>query len=150
MEDISAYGIGVRVVASNTFPAGFDVTQFADDADPFDFPDIKIADKKMGVNGDLVVWSVASPIEFTLSVVPGGTDDQNLAILLEANRVGAGKLSAQDVIQVTGTYPQDGKPIILTNGKLTDGPVASSASSAGRLKSKVYKFAFENRAGSPA
>ena len=30
MTDISAFGIRVRLVASTTFPAGIDITQFAD------------------------------------------------------------------------------------------------------------------------
>jgi len=36
MNDISVFGIRVQLVASETFPAGISLTQFADDADPFD------------------------------------------------------------------------------------------------------------------
>ena len=52
-QDITAFGLKVRVIASNSFPAGFTVTQFADDGDPFDIPSIKMA-HEMGVGcGDL-------------------------------------------------------------------------------------------------
>lgn len=142
--DISGFGLQVRIIATNTFPTGFTVTQFADDSDPFDLPSIQIADKAMGLNGDLIVWSKASPIMLTLSVVPNSDDDVNLGILAEANRVGKGKSGAQDQIIMTGIYP-DGKTITLIGGVLTDAIPANSVASAGRLKSKPYQFAFENK-----
>lgn len=149
MRNISGFGFGVTVQASNTFPNGFDVTQFADDADPFDTPEIKIADKKMALNGDMLIWSTAAVIEAKIAVIPGSDDDENLAILLEANRVSAGKQSAQDVVTLTGIYPQ-GPNLVLGPGAITDGAVGTSISSAGRMKTKVYTFAFEARSGAPA
>lgn len=147
MQDISAFGFRVNLVASNTFPQGVSITQFADDADPFDTPAIVVADKKMALNGQLVKWSAANPIEATLNVIPGSEDDTNLAILLEANRVGAGKVSAQDVVTATVIYP-DGTTVTCSPGAILSGPTASSVASAGRLKSKAYMFAFENKSGS--
>ena len=148
-QDVSGFGIRLNVIASSTFPVGFQVTQFADDADPFDIPAIQIADKAMGLNGDLIVWSTANPILVTINVIPGTDDDKNLAILLEANRVGRGKTSAQDAVTMTAIYPS-GAPLTLTAGRITDGPTGSSVASAGRLKSKAYMFGFENRIGAPA
>jgi hypothetical protein len=143
MKDVSAFGIRVQVVASNTFPAGINITQFADDADPFDTPSIQVADKAMGLNGDLITWSKANPITITLNVVPNSEDDLNLAVLLEANRVGKGKQSARDVISMTAVYP-DGRTASFTQGVITDGMPSNSAQSSGRFKSKPYAFAFEN------
>jgi hypothetical protein len=146
MQDISGYGLQVQVRASQTFPTGISITQFADDSDPFDNPSQQVADKAMGLNGDLLTWSKANPINVTLNVVPGGDDDVNLGILLEANRVGRGKASIQDVITMTGIYP-DGRQVTFTSGKITDGMVSNSVASAGRLKTKAYQFTFENRTG---
>lgn len=149
-QDVSGFGLSVNITASKTFPnGGFTVTQFADDGDPFDTPEITVADKAMGLNGDLIVWSKASPIEVSLNVIPGSDDDKNLAILLEANRVGKGKSSARDVITMTGIYPA-GPNLVLTAGKITVGMVGNSVASSGRMKSKKYTFAFENRTGAPA
>src|ERR1700735_4603861 len=100
--DVSGFGLVIAIKASTTFPTGFNVTEFADDADPFDIPSITVADKAMGLNGDLIVWSKATPIEITVAVINGGEDDQNLAVLLEANRVGQNKISARDLITITG------------------------------------------------
>lgn len=146
MENISGFGLVVQVRASKTFPAGFTITQFADDGDPFDVPSIQVNDKAMGLNGDLIVWSKANPIAVTLNLIPASDDDKNMSILLEANRVGRGKQSAKDVITMTAIYP-DGRTLTLTEGVITDGMPASSVASAGRMKSKPYIFAFENRTG---
>ena len=142
MEDISGFGLKVRLVASDTFPAGITLTQFADDADPFDIPSLQVRDKAMGLNGDLVYWSKANPLMVTLNMIPASSDDRNMEILVEANRVGRNKYSAKDVITLTGIYP-DGRTITLSNGVITEGTIAKSITSSARMKSTAYVFAFE-------
>lgn len=141
--EIGGFGLIITARASVTFPAGLVITQYADDADPFDFPDIKVADVAMGLNGDLLTWSKAAPLLTQIAVVPESTDDNNLAVALAANRVGKNKNSARDVWTLVGQYPS-GIIVTLGNGRLTDGSISNSISSAGRMKSKVYKWAFEN------
>lgn len=145
MQDISAFGTRVRLVASVTFPAGIDITQFADDADSLDVPQQQIRDKAMGVNGDLVVWSKANPLTVTINVIPGSEDDRNLSVLLEANRVARGKTGARDVITMTALYP-DGTTQTWASGAITDGIPGKALASSGRIKTKPYMFAFENLA----
>jgi hypothetical protein len=146
MENISGFGSSASIIASKTFPIGLYLTEFADDSDPFDIPSIQVADKAMGLNGDLIIWSKPNPINVNISVIPNSFSDINLAILLEANRVGRGKIGARDIITLTWFYPA-GNFIILQNGAITDGMPSSSVASAGRLKSKTYSFTFENRIG---
>lgn len=146
MANITGYGLVVTVKASNTFPVGFFITSFADDADPFDIPTLQIGDSQMGLNGDLISWAKANPIKISLSVIPNTPADISLGILFEANRVGRGKQGANDIITVNGVYPS-GRFITLTNGIITDGMPGDSVSSAGRLKSKTYNFSFENKIG---
>jgi hypothetical protein len=146
MKDISGFGIRVRVIASRTFPAGVTLTQFADDADPFDTPEITVAETAMGVNGDLIIWSKANPIMVALNVIPNSEDDRNLAILLEANRVARGKRGARDVITLSAIYP-DGTTKTMNSGAILTGRPANSIASAGRMKSKPYGFAFEGSSG---
>lgn len=144
MEDISAIGVKVNILAVPTFPQGFEVTEMADDADPLDFPEITIAEYGMGVNGDLVVWSRAVPLEVTLNVIPNTEADRNLQILLDMNRVAKCKVSAQDLITLISSYP-DGSRKILSNGKIISGTVANSVASNGRIKTRQYRFVFENK-----
>ncbi len=146
MQNISGFGLIVNVLASHTFPVGFIVTEFADDSDPLDIPSIQIADSAMGLNGDLIAWSKANPIPVTLAVIPNSLSDINLSILLEANRVGRGKIGARDIITMNLVYPA-GNFVNLNNGIITDGFSVNSVASAGRIKSKTYSFKFEGRVG---
>ncbi len=146
MHDISAFGFQVSLIASVTYPIGIILSQWADDQDPFDIPSLQIADSAMGINGDLIKWSKANPVKITLSVVPNSRDDALLAILLQANRVGRGKVSANDEITIVGVYPT-GRIITLSPGVITDGMPGNAVSTAGRLKSKTYAFSFEGILG---
>lgn len=144
MNDISGFGLKIQLVASSTFPSGVSLTQFSDDADPLDVPSIQILDKAMGLNGDLITYSKATPITATLNVIPGSEDDRNLAVLLEANRVGKGKNSTRDIITMTVMYP-DESSITYNQGKISDGLPGKSIASAGRMKTNAYMFVFENK-----
>ncbi|CUJ51376.1 phage tail fiber protein [Achromobacter xylosoxidans] len=143
MYDTSAIGVALRCVASESFPAGFTITEFADDADPFDIPAIDIATAGMNVNGDMVVFSAPTPITITISVIPGSDADNNLAVIFEANRAAKNKRHARDEITLVGTYP-DSSSLKLSEGKMINGMPGNSPASAGRIKSKTYTFAFQN------
>lgn len=140
--DISGFGLQVVLFASRTFPSGISITQFADDADPLDQESIQIADKAMGLNGDLVKWSKANPYTPVLNIIPNSIDDTNLAALFEANRPSRGKIPAGDVLTMVILYPQ-GDQLVLSGGLMTDGMPVPSVASAGRMKTKSYAFAFE-------
>lgn len=141
MEDISVFGLSLNVVASNTFPNGVTISAFADDADPFDSPDLEIANMAMGPNGDTIVWSRPELIEVTINVIPQSQDDLNLTAMLDANRVAKGKSSAQDQITIVGTYP-NGMKATASEGKMVTGPAVQSGASSGRAKTKRFVFRF--------
>src|SRR5262249_55612382 len=138
--DITGFGTIINIIASTTFPVGFQVTQLADDSDPLDFAAVQIGDTAMGVNGDLIAWARAVSLPMVLNVIPGSQDDINLPLLANVNRVGKGKASPYDLITATVIYP-DGTQVTLTGGKMTNAPFGKSISSAGRLKTRSYAFA---------
>lgn len=142
--DVSAFGIRVRIIASQTFPMGVDITAFADDADPVDMSSIQLRDKAAGVNGDLIVWSKANPVPLTLSVLPNTPDDDNLQILAKANRAAKGRRAVQDEITAIITYPDGRQPLRMLRGAITDGIIGNPVASSGRLKTKPYIFNFED------
>lgn len=146
MQDVSGFGFTINIIASNTFPAGIPLTAFADDADPFDMPEIVVKDTAMGLNGDLITWSKAAPLKCKIAVIDGSLDDLALAVLLEANRTAKGKFPALDQITLTAVYPT-GKTKSLTNGVISGGIPTSSVSTSGRIKTKTYDFVFENSVG---
>lgn len=140
--DISGFGSVDSLVASKTFPSGIILTQYADDTDPFDLPEIQIGDAAKGVNGDFVGWKKAPVVPLTLAFVPGSANDVDMSILLQANTPLNGIKLNNDIITLTHHYP-DGSIIILRNGIITHGMPGKSIASAGRFKSKTYKFMFE-------
>lgn len=144
---ISATGLVITVTASNSFPlVPITITDFADDTDPFDTEALTIAEDAMGLNGKYLSWSQPTPLRVTIAVIPGSDSDIALATLLELNRVGENKASAQDVITMTGQYPGQ-LPILLTGGAIISGSPISSAASSGRKKTKIYVFGFGNKIG---
>lgn len=142
-QDISGFGLRVAVIASRTFPVGVSLSAFADDADPFDIPELQIAETAMGLNGDLITWASANPIAVTLNIIPGSEDDINMQAIAEANRPGKDKSPARDSMSLVGVYP-DGRVVRFTGGRLVNYRPGNSVASAGRLKSKPYSFMFEN------
>ena len=145
-QDVSGFGSVVNLTASETFPTGITINQFAGDADPMDMNSIDIADKAMGLNGDLIVWARANPLPLVLAVIPGSPSDINLQILADANRVSPGKPSASDVIQATIVYP-DGSSTQFYNGRLTAAMFGKSVAGSGMIKTRVYAFTFESKTG---
>lgn len=143
MIDISSTGLTVTLIASTTYPSGITITQFADDGDSFDFPELTIAEKAMDINGGLVTWSKPSAIDVTMNIVPSSDDDVNLTLLGDMNRVGKGRRSALDEITIVVVYG-DGTTKTLSGGKMTKYMPSGSATSAGRLKSKSFGFTFED------
>jgi hypothetical protein len=143
MQNISGFGLSVTIYASTTFPTGVTITEFADDADPLDTPELDLADTAMGSNGDMVTWSRPQGIEVTLNVIATSEDDTNLAQIFEANRIGKNKKSAQDQITLAASYPQGGQANA-SPGVMVTGTALPAVQSSGRYKSRSYRFKFEN------
>lgn len=143
--NISLFGLSVRITASRTFPNGFTINMFADDQAPIESPDLETAAYAMGPNGDLQVWSKPAVVVTKYAVVPGSIDDQNLSILHEANRVSKKKGSTTlDVISIVETFP-DGRTVTLKQGLIISGPATPAGTQEGRLNSRAFSFAFEDR-----
>ena len=140
----SGTGLFVVLQTSVTFPVALTISQFADDSDPLDIGALTVADTAMGLNGDLLVWAKANPIQMTLNVIADTIDDENLQILGDANRVGQGKVVAGDIISATLAYP-DGSLVQLTNGVIKTYMPGQSIAGSMRMKTKSYVFEFQNK-----
>lgn len=141
--DVSALGIKATLVAAPSYPVGFTITQFADDGDSLNVPDMTIMQSGMGVNGDLVVWRTAVPCEVDINVIPGTDDCKNLENLFKLNMVQKNKVASKDVITLTIQHP-NGKIDILTNGYIIGGKPVQDYSASGRAKTRTFRFMFEN------
>ena len=142
--DISGVNSTLRITTSVTFPAGFTISDWADDADAIDITVKDIAEGGMGAGADAVYWAVPKLIEMTINVIPDGTSDINLQILAQANTAVKGKLLAKDVIVGTYVNQNDGKIVTFNNGRLTKAAPANSVAQNSKIKSKQYSFMFES------
>lgn len=141
--DVSAMGLKVLIKAAPSFPVGIEVTHFADDGDSLNISDITTMESGMGVNGDLVVWRVATPCELSINVIPGTDECRDLETLFNLNMTQKNRVSSKDIITMVITHP-DGKQTVLSNGYIIGGKPAQDYSSNGRANSREFRFVFEN------
>lgn len=98
----------------------------------------------MGINGDLVVWRTATPLEIELNLIPGTDECRHMETLFNLNRTEKNKVSTKDVITMFIEHP-DGKIDMLTTGYIVGGKPLQDYSSTGRAKSRMFRFMFENK-----
>lgn len=143
MVDGTSTGTRALLTASNTFPSGILLSQFADGGDSLNFPEMEIAGSVVGPNGDLMTWDKAAAINVQVNLMPNSENDIDVGLLFEANRTGKGKLSSRDVLSLVIMYP-DGSTKTLFNGKMLKGQPANTSQAAGRFADKKYSFVFES------
>ena len=111
MYDLSGSGTKIALIASNTFPAGFTISAFGKDADPFDVPEVEIASAEMDLNGNFYSWTLQNPITVSVNVSQGTEESLNLGMVYSRNRAGANR--AKDKITLVKTFPDDSWPDLL-------------------------------------
>lgn len=150
MADISYTGTKIVLTASTTGSGkGFILTAFPKDVDPMEISDVEICDAEMGVNGDIVSWQVASPIDVNLAVIPNTADHEFLSLILANNRTEKDSIHKQDVITLLRKLP-NGETTTLWNGRMLSGSATTSLTSSGRIKTVTYKFRFGKMMRTPS
>lgn len=141
--DISAMGIKATLIAAPSYPVGITMTQFADDGDSLNIPDLTIMQSGMGVNGDMVVWRTAVPCEVDVNLIPGTEECLAMENLFKLNMTQKNKVSSKDVLTLTINHP-NGKIDILTHGYIVGGKPVQDYSANGRAKTRTFRMVFEN------
>ena len=141
--NVSNNNATAHIVASVTFPLGFDVEVKASDAAAFEFQNIDITSEEMTPNGAVVFWKPPQPLTLTLNVTPGTEECQNLETLFNANRIAANKTSANDVITLVLSY-DNGQSVKLTNGHCKNYTPGFTVGQDGRTATKPFSFVFGN------
>ena len=147
--DISGRGVILTLIASQSAPGGFLITEFPEDVDPYESEAIEIAETAKGLNGTLISWSRAVNIPIKINVIPGSDSDRTLKIIGDNNFPSADNLGrpiVKDVMTLVLTHP-DGLQEVLQEGKMTKYSPVIGTSGSGRRKSQSYEFMFESRGG---
>lgn len=141
--NVSAMGIKVQIIAVPTYPVGVTLTKFADDGDSIELPEMTIMQRGMGVNGDMVIWKTAVPCSFSVNLIPGTEECDDIERLFNLNMVQKNRASYTDVLTAIITHP-NGKVTMLTDGYIEAGKPFQDYSSNGRAKSRRFSFVFQN------
>lgn len=122
----------------------FTITQFADDAAPFSVTNTSAAHTQFDVNGDFVKTRKWGPIEVSISVIGGSSDDYTLWRLLQWTKPGSSK-SPEEVKELfeEATLFTGAKKITLKDGMMIDGPDSLNVSQEGRITASTYTFQFK-------
>ena len=146
MIDISGFGARITILAIQSFPVGFVLSQFADDQEPLAIEDIEATGHEMLMDGSIFIFDKAVPVKIMVAVIPGSSDDINLKILLQARKGAASILPLPDITSMVISCPDGGKALF-TNGSIIKGPLADTIQQSGRKKGNVYTFIFGSFAG---
>lgn len=141
MERIDGFGLGVTILALQSFPMGFSISQFADDVSPLEVEETEPVGYDMLYDGSLFAFDKAAPVKLSIGVIAGTTDDINLKILLQARKAASTIIPIPDITSAVITYG-DGGRILLSNGTILRGPLGDTVQREGRKKGNVYTFVF--------
>jgi len=144
VQDASAVGISVRLIASITYPAGIQLNAFPEDGETGPNGENEIAGNASGVNGDLIVWKTVSGIEYTLNLIPNTEQEALVDVLFEGNRASKNRFPKKDIITLIVTDPVTGVPKTYKNGVIKNGAVGYRYGGDGRIRNKSYGFVFED------
>lgn len=146
MQNVSAFGTSITIVATQSFPIGFTITDFSDDKDPLKIEEIEPTGYDPLIDGSLFFYDKTAPVKVVVSVIPGSADDINLKIMLQARKGSASVIPLPDVTSMVIAYGNNGT-VAFSNGSLVSGPLADSIQQAGRYSGNSYTFIFSSFSG---
>ena len=131
---------------------GFSVTHFSDDGTPFDAPNVTVSNNKRELNGLMISSRTPNVFQFSISVIPGSAEDDELWSIFKKSSIQPGKVAAvKDLLyNVTVAVPDinrsgenPSRKFTYSSARMVDGPTGPSTSSEGRLAARTYMFEAE-------
>lgn len=141
MIDIGGFGTKIQIVAIQTFPLGFEVSEFADDIEPISITPIELIGFKRLYDGDIFFHKKNTPVEIEISVTPNSSSDINMKILLQTAGLNKKFSPVRDILTMVVGYGDGGK-VVFSKGSIVSGPPADSITADKRKSSNTYKFVF--------
>lgn len=141
MQDLSGFGLGITILALQSFPMGYSLSQFADDINPLEIEEIEPVGFDMLYDGSLFAFDKAAPVKLTIGLIAGTADDINCKVLLQARKASSGIVPLPDITSAVITYGNGGR-LLLSNGTILKGPLGDTIEASGRTKGNQYTFVF--------
>ena len=146
MQNVSGFGLGITLLALQSFPMGFPLSQFADDVAPIEVFPTEAVGYEMLYDNTLFAFDKAAPVRLAVSVIPDTSDDINLKILLQARKATSSLIPLPDITSIVISY-SNGGIVMLTNGTILSGPLADTIIPTGRKRGNTYNFVFGTFSG---
>ena len=145
LHDVSFAGSIVKI-------DGIEITDFMDDANPIDFPDVTIANVGVNFNGIMARHSNPTPVIFSITVIPGSHSDRELSDLWQNSRVENCTYNTDWSKGLTcdismANYTRQISQYHFAGGTMISGPGGPSATGEGKMLGRTYTFAFASARG---
>lgn len=128
--------------------AGIKISNFMDDANPVEFPDVEVSGYGINCNGVMIRWAKPNAVIMSVTVIPGSMEDAKLYRLWNQYRVQDGNYNAQwgssldASISIGNTQMAGKRSYSFSGGTMISGPGGPTASSEGKMSGRTYTFAF--------
>ena len=138
--DVSAAGSTIRVGEAG------EITDFLDDANPFQFPDVEVSGVGMNFKGQVIRYARGNPFMMSVTVCSGSQNDYDLRKMLKKYHISvADPHVPKEGFNATVVVPKMGggtNTYTLTNGVMVSGPMGPTATGEGKLQGNTYTMAF--------
>ena len=141
--DVSAAGSSLSISGEGLGLT--DISDFLDDANPFQFPDTEVSGVGMNFKGALIRYARGNPFMFSVTVCSGSNSDKALRNALAKYHISKGEKISGGGISATLIVPAMGggtNKYSLEKGVLVSGPMGPTATGEGKLQGNTYTFAF--------
>ena len=138
----------VSFAGSKITVAGITISNFMDDANPVEFPDVDVSGYGVNCNGVMIRWAKPNAVIMSVTVIPGSDEDAKLYRLWAKYRVQDGSYSDQWSVPLTasisiGNQQMTGKRnYSFAGGTMLSGPGGPTAHGDGKMNGRTYTFAF--------
>lgn len=142
--DVSAAGSTLQITGEGW--SLNDISDFLDDANPFQFPDTEVSGVGMNFKGALIRYARGNPFMFSVTVCAGSNSDKILRTALAKYHISNGEKIRGNGISATLSVPAMGttgnNTYSLSKGVIVSGPMGPTATGEGKMQGNTYTFAF--------
>ena len=134
----------VSFAGATVVVGGRTITEFVDDANPVDSPDVTISNVGYSLGGKMYRTAHLAPILLSITVIPGSSDDNFLwkeMVKLRPNEGDTSEYAKPGTATIT-THGANKESFSFKKGTIVSGPLGPSVSGDGKMKGRTYTFAF--------
>lgn len=143
--DVSFAGATITLSGGMGMPGK--ITDFMDDANPVEFPDVEVTGAGANLNGNMIRYAKPNLVMMSITVIPFSEDDNALYNAWARYRVQNGNQGTaweQGITCIIDTSQSArAGSRTLSNGTMISGPGGPASTAEGKMQGRTYTFAFQ-------